>query len=103
VALATKPPPEVGTASLLPVAVVHRTIKQPKEKECVEWVVALMRLHPKRPPKPLADLREQAKSKFGVNRRLFEEGDNCVLRQGERRLAEEGKTVDWRRGGRRPK
>jgi hypothetical protein len=97
-----KPPPEVGTASLLPVAAVSKKIKQPKVKECVEWVVDLMRSHLKRPPKPLAELREYAKSKFGVDRRLFEEGD-CVLRQAERQLAEEGKTVDWRKGGRRPK
>jgi hypothetical protein len=96
--LAAKPPPEVGTASLLPVAVILKATKQPKMIESVEWVANLMRANWERSPEPLAELRKQAKSKFGVPRRLFEEGDNCVLRQAERLT----KNFNWRKGGRRP-
>jgi hypothetical protein len=38
VALAVKPPAKVSAASLLPIAVVGKATKQPKIKECVEWL-----------------------------------------------------------------
>src|SRR4029077_6096852 len=78
------PKGEVGTASPLPVAVALKATKQARVKQCVEWTADLIRANPDRPPVPLAELRKQAKSKFGVPRRLFEEGNNCCLRQAQR-------------------
>jgi hypothetical protein len=92
------PKGEVGTASPLPVAVALKATKQAKVKQCVEWAVDLIRANPDRPPVLLAELCKQAKSKFGVPRRLFEEGNNCCLRQAQRLT----KNFKWRKGGRRP-
>jgi hypothetical protein len=92
------PKGEVGTASPLPVAVALKATKQAKVKQCVEWAADLIRANPDRPPVPRAELCKQAKSKFGVPRRLFEEGNNCCLRQAQRLT----KNFKWRKGGRRP-
>ena len=89
----------VGTPSPLPVAVALKATNQAKVKQCVEWVADLIRANPDRPPVPLTELRIQAKSKFGVPRRLFEEGNNCCLRQGQRLT----KNFNWRKGGRPPR
>ena len=92
------PKGEVGAASLLPVAVALKPTKQAQVKHCVEWVANLIRANPDRPPVPLAELRIQAKSRFGVPRRLFEEGNNSCLRQAQRLT----RNFKWRKGGRRP-
>jgi hypothetical protein len=92
------PKGKIGTASPLPVAVALNATKQAKVKQCVEWLVDLHRANPDRPPVRLAELREQAKSKFGVNRRLFEEGNNCCIRQAQRLT----KNFNWTKGGRPP-
>jgi len=92
------PKGEVGTASLLPVAVPLNATKQARVKQCVDWVADLITANPDRPPMPRAELRKQAQSKFGVPRRLFEEGNNCCLRQAQRLT----KNFEWRKGGRRP-
>jgi hypothetical protein len=41
---------------------------------------------------------QTGEGEFGVPRRLFEEGDNYVLRQAERLT----KNFNWRKDGRRP-
>jgi len=91
-------PKGVGTASPLPVAVAMKETNQARVKQCVKWVADLIRANPDRPPVPLPELRKQAKSKFGVPRRLFEEGNNCCIRQAQRLT----KNFNWGKGGRRP-
>jgi hypothetical protein len=93
------PKARIGTPSPLPVAVALKATNQAKVKQCVEWVADLIRVNPDRPPVPLPELRKQAKLKFGVARRLFEEGNNCCLRQAQRVT----KNINWRTGGRPPR
>jgi hypothetical protein len=92
------PKGEFGTASPLPLAVALKPTKQAMVKQCVEWLADLIRANPDRPPVRLAELRKQVKSKFGVPRRLFEEGNNSCIRQAQRLT----KNFNWRKGGRPP-
>jgi hypothetical protein len=86
----------VGMTSPLPLAMAVSATKQAKMKQCVEWLADLINANPDRPPVRLAELRKQAKSKFGIPRRLFEEGNNCCIRQAQRMA----KNFNWRQGGR---
>jgi len=90
------PPGEGGMA--LPKAVKTKATKSASLEKCVEWVCELIRANPGRPPVPLAQLRKKAKSKFGVTRRQFEEGNNCCVRQSQRLM----KNFNWTKGGRPP-
>jgi hypothetical protein len=87
-----------GTPSPLPLAVTLKATNQAKVKQCVEWLADLIIANPKRAPVPLADLRKQAKLKFGVTRRVFEEGKNCCVRRAQKQT----KNFNWSIGGRPP-
>jgi hypothetical protein len=86
----------VGMASPLPMATALNATKQAKIKQCVAWLADLISTNPDRPPVQLAELRKQAKSRFGIARRLFEEGNNSCIRQAQRMT----KNFNWRKGGR---
>jgi hypothetical protein len=86
----------VGMASPLPIATALKPTKQANLKQCVEWLADLISANPDRPPVRLAELREQAKSKFGIPRRLFEDGNDCCIRQAQMMT----KNFNWRKGGR---
>src|SRR5262249_34528669 len=90
------PKGDVGMTSPLPLATGLAATKQAKMKQCVEWLADLISANPDRPPVRLAELREQAKSKFGIPRRLFEDGNDCCIRQAQRMT----KNFNWRKGGR---
>jgi hypothetical protein len=86
----------VGMTSPLPLATALKATKQAQMKQCVEWLADLISANPDRPPVRLAELRKKAKSKFGIPRRLFEEGNNCCIRQAQRMA----KNLNWSQGGR---
>jgi hypothetical protein len=79
--LAMKPPTEVGTSSLLPLAASRRPIKQRDEKNCVDELTNLIKAKARM---TVPEVARWAKENFGVPRRRAVEDKNCCLNQARK-------------------
>jgi hypothetical protein len=91
--LAMKPPTEVGTSSLLPVAVSRKAMKQVDEEKCVD---ALTKLIKAKARMTIPEVIRWAKQNFGVPRRRCVEDKNCCLDQARK----QAKNFEWPPRGR---
>lgn len=91
--LAMKPPPEVGTSSLLPVAASGKAIKQVNEKKCVDELTKLIKA---KAPMTIPEVIRWAKQNFGVPRRRAVQDENSCLDQARR----QAKYFEWPPRGR---
>jgi hypothetical protein len=69
--LAMKPPTEVGTASLLPVAITRKPIKRVLEPQFRQWLKKQMEAHPEGRPHPRRWYEAKAKDEYGMPRQRF--------------------------------
>jgi hypothetical protein len=69
--LALQPPPEVGSASLLPVAITRKPIKRVLEPQFRQWLKKQMEAHPKGRPHPRRWYEAKAKDEYGMSRKRF--------------------------------
>jgi hypothetical protein len=69
--LALQPPPEVGSASLLPVAITRKPIKRVLEPQFRQWLKKEMEAHPKGRPHPRRWYEAKAKDEYGMSRKRF--------------------------------
>ena len=91
--LAMRPPAQVGTTSLLPVAVSRKPIKQVDEKKCVDELTKLIKTEE---PMTIPEVIRWAKQNFGVPRRRAVEDKNCCLDQARK----QAKNFEWPPRGR---
>jgi len=77
VALATKPPAEVGTASLLPVGASTKSMNQANEKKVVDELVKMIN-DPEQKRVTVPELIAWAKREHGVSRRRFVGKGSCL-------------------------
>jgi hypothetical protein len=68
--LALQPPPEVGRASLLPVAITRKPIKR-LEPQFRQWLKKQMEAHPNGRPHPRRWYEAKAKDEYGMSRKRF--------------------------------
>jgi hypothetical protein len=94
--LAMKPPAEVGTSSLLPVAASRKAMKQVDEKMCVDDLTKLIKAGARM---EIAQVTRWAKQNFGVTRRRAVEDKNCCLNQARK----QAKNFEWPPRGRPPR
>jgi hypothetical protein len=94
--LAMKPPTEVGTNSLLPVAASLKPMKQVDEKKCVDELTKLIKAKARM---TIPEVVRMAKQKFGVPRRRAVVDKNCCLDQAR----EQAKNFGWPPRGRPPR
>jgi hypothetical protein len=83
-----KPPPEVGTSALLPVAVSRKKMKQVDEGKCVEALTMLIKA---KSPMTVPEVARWAKENFGVPRRRAVVDKDCCLNQARR----QAKNFKW--------
>jgi hypothetical protein len=76
-----KPPTEVGTNSLLPVAASRKAMKQVDEEKCVD---ALTKLIKAKAQMTIPEVIRWAKQNFGMPRRRCVEDKNCCLDQARK-------------------
>jgi hypothetical protein len=69
--LALQPPPEVGRASLLPLAITRKPIKRLLEPKFRQWLKKHMETHPKGRPHPRRWYEAKAKDEYGMPRMRF--------------------------------
>jgi hypothetical protein len=91
--LAMKPPTEVGTTTLLPVAVTRKTMKQLGEGKCVD---ALTKLIKAKARMTIPEVIRWAKENFGVPRRRAVNDKDCCLDQARR----QARNFEWPPRGR---
>ena len=91
--LAMKPPAEVGTSSLLPVAASRKAMKQIDEKKCVDELTKLIKAKARM---TMPEVIRWAKQNFGVPRRRCVEDTNCCLDQARK----QAKNFEWPPRGR---
>jgi hypothetical protein len=91
-----KPPTEVGTRSLLPVAVSRKAMKQVNEKKCVDELTKLITAKARM---TIPKVIRWAKQNFGVPRRRAVEDKNCCLDQA----GKQAKNFEWPPRGRPPR
>jgi hypothetical protein len=94
--LAMKPPTEVGTNSLLPVAASRKAIKQVDEKKCVDELTKLIKA---KAPMTIPKVIRWAKQNFGVPRRRAVQDKNSCLEQARK----QAKNFEWPPRGRPPR
>jgi hypothetical protein len=94
--LAMKPPTEVGTSSLLPVAASWRAIKQVNEKKCVDELTKLIKANARM---TIPEVIRWARQNFGVPRRRAVQDKNCCLDQART----QAKNFQWPPRGRPPR
>jgi hypothetical protein len=94
--LAMKPPTEVGTNSLLPVAASRKAMKQVDEEKCVD---ALTKLIKAKAQMTIPEVIRWAKQNFGMPRRRCVEDKNCCLDQTRK----QAKNFEWPPRGRPPR
>jgi hypothetical protein len=94
--LAMKPPTEVGTSSLLPVAVSRKAIKHVDEKKCVDELTKLIKAKARM---TIPEVIRLAKQNFGVPRRRAVQDKNCCLNQARK----QAKNFEWPPLGRPPR
>jgi hypothetical protein len=86
--LAEKPPTEVGTSSLLPVAASRKKMKQVDEEKCVDELTKLIKAKARM---TIPEVIRWAKQNFGVPRRRCVEDKNCCLDQARK----QAKNFEW--------
>ena len=91
--LAMKPPTEVGTSSLLPVAASRNAMKQVDEKKCVDELTKLIKAKARM---EIPEVIRWAKQNFGVPRRRAVQDKNCCLNQARK----QAKNFEWPPRGR---
>jgi hypothetical protein len=91
-----KPPTEVGTNSLLPVAASRKAMKQVDEEKCVD---ALTKLIKAKAQMTIPEVIRWAKQNFGMPRRRCVEDKNCCLDQTRK----QAKNFEWPPRGRPPR
>jgi hypothetical protein len=91
-----KPPTEVGTNSLLPVAASRKAIKQVDEKKCVDELTKLIKA---KAQMTIPEVIRWAKQNFGVPRRRVVQDKNCCLDQARK----QAKNFEWPPRGRPPR
>jgi hypothetical protein len=91
--LAMKPPTEVGTSSLLPVAASRNAMKQVDEKKCVDELTKLIEA---KAQMTIPKVIRWAKQNFGVTRRRVVEDQDCCLDQARK----QAKNFKWPPRGR---
>jgi hypothetical protein len=94
--LAMKPPAEVGTSSLLPVAASRKAMKQVDEKKCVDELTKLIKAGARM---TIPEVTRWAKQNFGVTRRRAVDDKNCCLDQARK----QAKNFEWPPRGRPPR
>jgi hypothetical protein len=94
--LAMKPPTEVGTNSLLPVAASRKAMKQVDEKKCVDELTKLIKAKTRM---TIPEVIRWAKQNFGVPRRRAVQDKNCCLD----RARKQAQNFDWPPRGRPPR
>ena len=94
--LAMKPPTEVGTSSLLPVAASWRAIKQVNETKCVDELTKLIKANARM---TIPEVIRWARQNFGVPRRRAVQDKNCCLDQA----GKQAKNFEWPPRGRPPR
>jgi hypothetical protein len=91
--LAMKPPAEVRSSSLLPVAATRKTMKQVDETKCVEELTKLIKAKERM---TIPEVIQWAKQNFGVTRRRAVNDRDCCLNQARK----QAKNFRWPPRGR---